>query len=94
MEKVRTSLRRCVCIVLCLLLFAAVLPVCAFSDDAQTKTVRAGGDEDAYNITGEHGERSAFNPLLIRCLTDTAEELKSELQNDFHGSFAKNRTEP
>ena len=31
-----------------------------------------------------NGERSAFNPLLIRCLTDTAEELKSELQNDFH----------
>lgn len=41
-----------------------------------------------------NGERSAFNPLLIRCLTDTAEELKNELQNDFHGSFAKNRTEP
>ena len=31
-----------------------------------------------------NGERSAFNPLLIRCLTDTAEELKSKLQNDFH----------
>ena len=69
---------------MCLLLFAAVLPVRAFADDAQTKNVRAGWYEDAYNITGEHGERSAFNPLLIRCLTDTAEELKSELQNDFH----------
>ena len=60
MEKIRTSLRRCVCIVLCLLLFAAVLPVCAFADDAQTKTVRAGWYEDAYNITGEHGERSGY----------------------------------
>lgn len=61
-----------------------MLPVCAFADDAQTKTVRAGWYEDSYNITGEHGESSAFNPLLIRCLTDTAEELKSKLQNDFH----------
>ena len=64
--------------------FCGGASVCAFADDAQTKTVRAGWYEDAYNITGEHGERSAFNPLLIRCLTDTAEELKSELQNDFH----------
>ena len=31
-----------------------------------------------------NGECGAFNPLLIRCLADTAEELKSELQNDFH----------
>lgn len=60
MEKVRTSLRRCVCIVLCLLLFAAVLPVSAFAECAETKTVRAGWYEDAYNITGEHGERSGY----------------------------------
>lgn len=60
MKKVRTSLRRCVCIVLCLLLFAAVLPVSAFAECAETKTVRAGWYEDACNITGEHGERSGY----------------------------------
>ena len=60
MENVRTSLRRCVCIVLGLLLFAAVLPVSAFAECAETKTVRAGWYEDAYNITGEHGERSGY----------------------------------
>lgn len=60
MEKVRTSLRRCVCIVLCLLLFAAVLPVSAFAECAETKTVRARWYEDACNITGEHGERSGY----------------------------------
>lgn len=40
--------------------FAAVLPVSAFAECAETKTVRAGWYEDAYNITGEHGERSGY----------------------------------
>ena len=31
-----------------------------------------------------NGECGAFNPLLVRCLTDTAEELKRALNNDFH----------
>ena len=40
--------------------FAAVLPVSAFAECAETKTVRAGWYEDAYNLTGEHGERSGY----------------------------------
>ena len=40
--------------------FAAVLPVSAFAECAETKTVRAGWYEDACNITGEHGERSGY----------------------------------
>ena len=31
-----------------------------------------------------NGECGVFNPLLVRCLTDTAEELKRALNNDFH----------
>lgn len=31
-----------------------------------------------------NGECGAFNPLLIQCLTDIQDELKSELKNDFH----------
>ena len=31
-----------------------------------------------------NGECGAFNPLLVQCLTDIQEELKSELKNDFH----------
>ena len=30
------------------------------------------------------GECGQFNPLLLHCLTDIQDELKSELQNDFH----------
>lgn len=37
-----------------------MLPVSAFAECAETKTVRAGWYEDAYNITGEHGERSGY----------------------------------
>jgi len=32
-----------------------------------------------------NGECGAFNPLLLKCLTDIQDELKTELQNDFHG---------
>ena len=30
------------------------------------------------------GECGTFNPLLLQCLTDIQDELRSELQNDFH----------
>ena len=53
--------RRCISFLLCMILLLAMLPVSAGAAAAEeAKVVRAGWYEDAYNITGEHGERSGY----------------------------------
>ena len=48
------------CLSLCLFLVAALLPQTAAAKEPGTPDVRVGWYEDAYNITGEHGERSGY----------------------------------
>ena len=62
MNGIRKHLRRSACFLLCLFLLTALLPVSVMSAEADTdtKVVRAGWYEDAYNITGENGERSGY----------------------------------
>lgn len=57
MEKMKRSLYKYVCFVICLLLLLAALPGLAA---AQDKVVRVGWYQDVYNSTGEHGERSGY----------------------------------
>ena len=56
----KTNLRRCSCLLLCFVLLFALLPVSALADGSASEIVRAGWYEDAYNITGENGERSGY----------------------------------
>ena len=60
MSKRVKKLHRCSCILLCIVLFLALLPAAAFAETPDAAPVRAGWYEDAYNITGANGERSGY----------------------------------
>ncbi len=60
MDRIRKRLYRCSCFLLCLVLLAALFPVSALAAEPEHKVVRVGWYEDAYNITGENGERSGY----------------------------------
>ena len=60
MSKRMRTLHRCGCFVLSLILVLALLPTAAFAQEPEETPVRAGWYEDAYNITGENGERSGY----------------------------------
>ena len=60
MDKGMEKLHRCGCFVLSMILFLTLLPTAAFAEEAGKAPVRAGWYEDAYNITGENGERSGY----------------------------------
>ena len=53
----KIALHKLCCLLLCLLTLSALI---ALPAAAQEKTVRMGWYEDAYNITGKHGERSGY----------------------------------
>ena len=53
----KIALHKLCCLLLCLVTLSALL---ALPAAAQEKTVRIGWYEDAYNITGTHGERSGY----------------------------------
>lgn len=61
MNGMKLTLYNCYCFVLCLLIGCSflALPWTATAAE-QSKTVRIGWYEDAYNITGKHGERSGY----------------------------------
>ena len=58
--KIKRSIKMYSCLSLCLFLVAALLPQTAAAKEPGTPDVRVGWYEDAYNITGEHGERSGY----------------------------------
>ena len=60
MNTTRTSLRRCSCFLLCILLLMTLLPVPAHAAGSDQTLVRAAWYEDSYNITGKNGERSGY----------------------------------
>ncbi len=61
MQKLRENVNQVGCFLLCLVLLLAVLPVPgAAAEEPESKVVRVGWYEDAYNITGENGERSGY----------------------------------
>lgn len=53
----KTALHKLCCLLLCIFTLCTLLTLPAA---AQEKTVRIGWYEDAYNITGKHGERSGY----------------------------------
>ena len=59
MRKILGTLDKVFACILCLVTFLAVLPAYAAAQ-GQDKVVRVGWYEDAYNITGKHGEQSGY----------------------------------
>ena len=61
MNGIKLTLHRCYCLILCLLACCSFLALPLTATAAQQpKVVRIGWYEDAYNITGKHGERSGY----------------------------------
>ena len=60
MRQVKGKLRRYACLLLCLVCLLALLPLPAQAAEPASKVVRVGWYEDAYNITGQNGERSGY----------------------------------
>lgn len=60
MSKRVRKLYQCSCILLCMVLFLALLPTAALAQEPEEAPIRAGWYEDAYNITGPNGERSGY----------------------------------
>lgn len=59
MNRSKLNLRRCACLLLCLLLLVTAVPL-ANAEETPSKLVRVGWYEDSYNITGANGERSGY----------------------------------
>lgn len=60
MTNIRKELSRFLSVLVCLLVFFALLPGMAAAETSTDKVVRVGWYSDVYNITGEHGERSGY----------------------------------
>ena len=59
MKKFKLNVQRYICILLCLVLYVAVLPFPVSAEKEKTRTVRVGWYEGIYNTTGSDGQRRA-----------------------------------
>ena len=60
MDSMRKNLCRVSALLTSIMLLIVALPGLALAQDKEQKVVRVGWYEDAYNITGAHGERSGY----------------------------------
>ena len=60
MNRIKISLRRYGCILLCLFLLFALFPVPVTAGETKAKVVRVGWYEDSYHITDKNGNRSGY----------------------------------
>ena len=61
MDKIKTNIYRYCCMLLCIFVCIALVPVSASAKEAESKTVRVGWYEGTYNTTGANGERSGYS---------------------------------
>ena len=61
MKKFKINIQRYICIVLCLVLYSAVLPLSASAEEAKNRTVRVGWYEGTYNTTGPDGQKRGYS---------------------------------
>ena len=61
MKKFKINVQRYICIILCLVLYSAVLPFSASAEEAKNRTVRVGWYEGTYNITGPDGQKRGYS---------------------------------
>lgn len=61
MKKFKLNVQRYICILLCLVLYVAVLPFPVSAEKEKTRTVRVGWYEGIYNTTGSDGQRRGYS---------------------------------
>lgn len=61
MKKFKINGQRCICILLCLVLYITALPFPVSAEEAKSRTVRVGWYEGTYNTTGPDGKKSGYS---------------------------------
>ena len=61
MKKFKINIQRYICILLCPVLYIAVLPISVSAEKAKNQTVRVGWYEGSYNTTGPDGKRRGYS---------------------------------
>ncbi len=61
MKKFKINVQRYICILLCLVLYSAVLPFSVSAEEANNRTVRVGWYEGTYNTTGLDGKKRGYS---------------------------------
>jgi len=61
MKKFNINVQRCICILLCLVLYITVLPFSVSAEEAKNRIVRVGWYEGTYNTTGSDGKKRGYS---------------------------------
>ena len=61
MRKFKINAQRCICILLCLVLYITVLPFSVSAEEAKKRIVRVGWCEGIYNTTGSDGKKRGYS---------------------------------
>ena len=61
MKKFNINVQRCICILLCLVLYITVLPFSVSAEEAKNRIVRVGWYEGTYNTTGPDGKKRGYS---------------------------------
>ena len=61
MKKLKINEQRCICILLCLVLYITAFPFPVSAEGAKNRTVRVGWYEGTYNTTGSDGKKRGYS---------------------------------
>ena len=61
MKKFKINGQRCICILLCLVLYITAFPFPVSAEEAKSRTVRVGWYEGTYNTTGPDGKKRGYS---------------------------------
>ena len=61
MKKIKISMNKYCCALLCAVFCIALFPISTFAKESESKVVRVGWYEGTYNTTGTDGERSGYS---------------------------------
>ena len=61
MKKFKINAQRCICILLCLVLYITVLPFSVSAEETKNRIVRVGWYEGTYNTTGSDGKKRGYS---------------------------------
>ena len=62
MKKFKINAQRCICILLCLVLYITVLPFSVSAEETKNRIVRVGWYEGTYNTTEPDGKKRGYSP--------------------------------
>ena len=61
MKKFKINAQRCICILLCLVLYITVLPFSVSAEETKNRIVRVGWYEGTYNTTEPYGKKRGYS---------------------------------